>query len=106
MLTNNQIARLLANWGERADALDCNAEVRIYDPNGPWECYIYALEPNEQDQIACILSGESVEITAWSMAQMQLTFNANGEPPENDMSFVPIKITRLLEKLKGRYESR
>lgn len=104
MLTSKQIKRLVANWGERADALDCNAEARIYDPMSKWECYIYALEPTEQDEIACIINGETVELTTWMLADLRTVFNSLGEGPQNDLGFIPIRITRLLKKL-GAYDT-
>lgn len=100
MLTPGQIKRLKNNWGDRADVLECNAEVRLYDLKWrQWECYLYALNPEDQDEVKCIINHKWADLTTWSMQEIENTRNAWGDQFINDLEFRPIPITKLLSTL-------
>ena len=105
LLTNIQIERLKANWGEKADSMACYAEVRVYDPQSNWACYIYALNPDDEDEIACIITGFTVEVCDWKMSELYKTYNELGLPPEVDKEYRPIRASELFKELnEGLYD--
>ena len=101
MLNNKQIERLKANWGDKARSMACLAEVRVYDPLSPWECYIYAVNPENEDEICCLIKGFFVEATEWSLSELASRFNAEGEPLCIDMEYRPRQTAYLFKKLNG-----
>lgn len=102
MLTETLKNKLKANWGERADCLACNAEVRIFDPLSAWECYLYAMNPHDEDEIACILNGCFVSINRWSVKELQAVYNSSGLPPIIDCDYRPLQAQELYKKLNWR----
>ncbi len=99
MISQNLKNKLMANWGEKADSMACMAEVRIYDPLSPWECYIFAMNPEDEDEIACIFNGYSVEVCDWRLSEMATMFNELGENPLIDYEYRPRQAAALLKKL-------
>lgn len=101
MLSNKQLDNLLFNWGELADALECKCEVRVYDPSSPWECFLYAMD-NDQDTVKCIIhSGKGIAvIEEWSLNDILMCYNIDGEHPKIDKEFVPRQASVILQKLK------
>lgn len=102
MLTCDQKQKLMKNWGERADSLECLAEVRVFDPLSSWECYIYAMNPDDQDEISCILNGFELEVSSWSMKSLQASFNEHGEHPIIDLEYRPRQAFELFKILNER----
>lgn len=102
MLSDKQKEKLKASWGEKADAMACLAEVRVYDPLSTWECYIYALNPQDEDEIACMINGFSLEVCDWKLSEISLTFNANGESPIIDDEYRPRRAAELFKVLSER----
>lgn len=99
MLTASQKHKLKENWGPRSESLDCPAEVRFYDPLSGWECYIYAMNPDNEDEILCIIGAETVEDCAWSLSELASRFNAEGEGVKLDMEYCPIQSGAVLRKM-------
>jgi hypothetical protein len=107
MLTTNQIDKLTANWGDKADALNCKAEVRIYDTSTfpGWECYVYAMNPDDNNTVKCIVKPfrqSKGSIEEWKISEIELLYNSLGEPPEIDKEFRPIDIQQLIKKIGMR----
>jgi hypothetical protein len=99
--------RLFKSWGERADTLNCHAELKYFDRLSPWACYIIAINPFNEDEIACIINGYDVEVCKWSFSELLSTFNAHGERPQIDPEFYRIRASELLKKLnQGKYVTR
>lgn len=102
MLNNKQIEKLNANWGERADSMACYAEVRIYDPSSYWECYIYALNPEDNDEIDCIVKvgrDQPPCVERWFLTNIKGLFNSQGESVEVDNEYRPRRTAELFKKL-------
>lgn len=99
MLSHKQKEKLKANWGEKASSMACMAEVRVYDPLSPWECYIYALNPEDEDEISCIIKGFFVEVTEWSLSELASRFNVEGERPIIDQEYRPRRAAELFKIL-------
>jgi hypothetical protein len=101
MLTAEQIKRLKANWGDNAEALNCRAEVRVYDPLSKWECYMLAMDPADDDTIHCIIKGFGVELCMWSMTELKRMHNQHGEGPVVDHDYRPRSAIEILKMLDG-----
>lgn len=102
MLSHNQKEKLKASWGEKASSMACMAEVRVFDPLSPWECYIYALDPEDEDTICCIIKGFFVEVCEWRLSEVASRFNANGEPVQVDTEYRPRRAAELFKILNQR----
>lgn len=92
--------QLLNNWGDKADALECYCEVKFIDEYSSWSCYIYAMDPSDEDTIACIIEGPWVELATWSLRELYWTYNSIGDHPVIDTEFRRIKAANLYEHLK------
>ena len=102
MLNAKQKQALLKNWGEKADALECLAEVRFYDPTSTWECYIYALNPQDEDECDCIVKvshQQRATIERWFLSNIALVFNRDGESVQIDEDYRPRVASEILKKL-------
>lgn len=99
MISHSQREKLKASWGDKASSMACMAEVRVYDPLSPWECYIYAMNPDNEDEICCIIKGFFVEVCEWRLSEIASRFNANGEPVEVDHEYRPRRAAELFKIL-------
>lgn len=102
MLTKTQKEKLKANWGEKAEGLGCKAEVRVYDPLSSWECFIYAMNPQDEDMISCLINGFTLEIIEeWSMSQLTKLYNREGEHPIVDTEFRPKSVYQIFKQFRA-----
>lgn len=102
MITVKQRIALLANWGEPAENLNCNAEVRLYDPLSKWECFLIAMDPFEQDSVYAIVNSANEIAALWSLTYLMQCYNAEGEHPLVDKEFRPRNAGLLLKQLMER----
>jgi len=100
MLNQDQITRLKKSWGEKASTLNCNAEIRVYDPLSCWECYIYSMNPQNEDEIECILHGFTTQTCEWTLTELFSRFNAEGQQVKIDSEFRPKNAKIIYDKLK------
>ena len=97
------IERLHDAWGEDADCMNCWAEVRYAYSSGEWACYIYALNPRDNDEIACIIDdGSGLDVCDWSMRELLGGHNREGEFPVVDADYRRTYVPDLIKKLKER----
>jgi hypothetical protein len=99
MINLKQKEKLMASWGEKASSMACMAEVRVYDPLSPWECYIYALNPEDEDEICCIIKGFFVEVCDWRLSELSNRYNADGERVQIDYEYRPRRAAELFKIL-------
>ncbi len=102
MLNHNQKQKLLANWGDLAESMACRAEVRLYDPKSSWETYIYAMNPENDDEIMCITKcfKHDCAITEYTTMKYILgCFNEDGENLKLDHEYRPRRAAELFKKL-------
>jgi hypothetical protein len=101
MLTEKIKEALQNNWGERSDALNCYAEVKLIDPLSSWCCYIFAMDRNEE-MIHCLTYSNAigVEIYIESMQNIQAMYNEEGENPIPDNEFRRTRVSELLNRLR------
>ncbi len=104
-IPENTIEKLKSSWGEKSDCLAATAELRVFDPLSCWECFIFALNPEDEDEIACILHGFTVEVTTWRLSELASHFNAEGDSPIIDREFRPRKAETILRMLRGENDS-
>ena len=88
------IENLLSNW-EKSD-LTCTAELRYYDPKSKWECFIYAINPSDEDEMKCFITGIESTIEEWRFSEMAKLYNQEGESPILDINFRPRKLATIL----------
>lgn len=101
MLSQRIKQALKKNWGEKADTLNCFAEVKFIDPLSSWACYIFAMDENEE-MITCLLYSDAigVEIYTQCMYDIQSMYNEHGESPIIDKEFRRTRVTELLKRLR------
>lgn len=90
---------LMKNWGDKAEAMDCFAEIKFTDDDHKWNYYIYALNPDDETEAMMIVDTvynpfepftviTSIRNTLW---------NSDGI----DTEFRRIRADKLFKKLKG-----
>ena len=108
MLSHKQKEKLKASWGEKASCMACMAEVRVYDPLSTWECYIYALNSEDEDGIECIIrlsDKQPASLETWRLSELFLTYNVAGENVIIDHEYRPRNTEELFRVLnKGFYD--
>lgn len=93
---------LKLNWGEKADSLNCYAEVKyIDDLNGWWSCYIFAINPNDEDEMCCLIDDGDLNIYTWTFTDLYSSYNEHGEKVKLDTEFRRKNVAELYKKLKG-----
>lgn len=102
MIPETTKQRLRDNWGEKADAMECYCEIKFMSENPRWECYIYALDPDNNDSIACIIPEGSQLLWEWSLKELNQAYDRQGENFWIDEEFRRIKASTLYRKLQGR----
>jgi len=91
---------LRLNWGDKAEAMDCFAEVKFIDESSDWQCYIYALDEDE-DAIKCLIVHYpcSCLIVTWSLQELYSFYNTQGELPIVDSEYRRMKVSELYKRL-------
>lgn len=99
MLTEKMKEKLKSNWGDKASALDCYAEVRFIDRLSRWSCYIFALDPVTEDSIMCFIPHSYYdEIMEWSLKDLYSCYDKEGEPLTIDEEYRPTHIRTLIQR--------
>lgn len=102
MLSSKQKQKLKQNWAG-AEALACKAEVRLYDPASKWQCYLVAIDPQDDDTAYGIISSnpqEPPQATVFGLQSIFSMFNSLGEGIRLDASYRPILASSILKKLQ------
>jgi hypothetical protein len=99
MLNNRQKKELLKNW-EVAESGFPYAEVRLYAPKSSWECYLIALNPRCEDEVICLLHAEDVEITNWTLTEIKMCFDSDGNSPYVDLEFRRRKVSEIIKDIR------
>lgn len=94
--------KLKSQWGDKADSMDCFVQCRIYDPSSNWAWYIYAQNPDDEDQLFAIESTfEVIPDALLSMEFLESLFNHRGESMQFDHEFRPRKAGEIYKKLRS-----
>ncbi len=97
MLNEEIKKRLKTNWGEKADALDCYAEVRYIDRISTWSCYVYALDEDD-DTIMCFIPEAFHQLVTWSLKDLYSCYDRDGEPMTIDEEYRRTRVTELIRR--------
>jgi hypothetical protein len=100
VLSHKHKEALKKNWGEKAEALDCYAEVKLIDPLSSWACYIFAMDKNEE-LIQCLLYSDAigVEIYTQYISDVCSMYNEEGENPLIDEEFRRMRVKEIIRRL-------
>jgi hypothetical protein len=100
MLSEKVKESLMLNWGSKAESMNCYAEVKLSLEECFWHCYIYAIDPEDEDKILCITQDPgSVCTIEWSLKELFLLYDLNGEPPVIDDQFRRTRASELFKRL-------
>lgn len=104
-LTHLQISHLEANWGDLMLCLACHATLRVYDTQGPFECFLLAMNPQDHDEVYCLIACGMMEPTAehCRLSELQAMYNSHGEPLEIDTEYRPRLAYQILQQLREKY---
>lgn len=80
----------------------CYAEARFYDPCSTWQCYLLAMNPQDQDEIVCILDGFDVELCNYSLKELFTKYNVEGECVMCDTEYKPRIAAQIFKTLNER----
>jgi len=94
--------RLMENWGDKANAMECYAEVKFIDTMSQWCCYVYALDPSDNDTICCISPGYGEQVHTMSLQDLCNTYDSYGEYVFMDTEYRRMKASDLYRKIQGR----
>lgn len=101
-ISYEQKQKLMQNW-ENAHALQCRAEIRVYDPLSSFQCYIIGMYDEDEDTIYCIIQTnkcDTPKTTLYTMLQLDEMYNENGEGLEIDLEYRPRQALEILKQLK------
>ena len=103
MISQTEINNLIANWGDSmGEMIQKNAMIRIFDHLSKWECFLIAINPEDQDEVFCLLNGFHPELDIWRLTEIFECYNKDGDHPRIDDRFVPINARQLLQNLKEK----
>ncbi len=101
MINTLQKEKLKNNWKDESG--ECLALVRVYDPLSFWQCYLIAM--NNDDEILCIVSAGKKSraiIVEWTLRELEMLYNAHGEGVQVDYEYRPRQVKEILKKLKEK----
>lgn len=96
MITEKQKQQLRDNWGDLADSLHCKAILRIYDDHSTWQCYVLAMNPQDDDIVKCVIFGFTIMVDDCRLSEIFAMYNENGDHPRIDYDFVPRNISTIM----------
>lgn len=99
MLSEALQEKLKKNWGEKADALECYAEVRLHVPGTKIELYLLAINPDTQytEEEILVLSPLFEETAIMTWEDIENIHGVHGEELQIDEEYRP-KIAKYLIK--------
>lgn len=102
MLSESIKDNLKANWGEKADALECLAPIKIHgiDYDGEWCCFIFAMNPEDEDEVMTLTRDrQDYELMLWSVDYIFNLFGNDGEYVKIDHEYKPRNVKTLLKSV-------
>lgn len=102
MITELAKNKLKNNWGEKADSLNCFAEVKFIDTLSSWKCFVYAMDDNEEE-VRCLIYTDSngLQLHTCCISDIQLMYNEHGESPVIDTEYRPIRVTEIIRRFSA-----
>jgi hypothetical protein len=97
MISEQNKDKLKENWGEKADGLDCLAYVKVVGAERDWACFIFAMNPENEDEVMTITRDfHDYEIMEWSVKDLFALYNKEGEYVYVDKEYKPKNVKTLL----------
>lgn len=93
---------LESNWLHKDDG-DCMAVYRLYDPQSDWECLVYAQNPDDQEEIAVLVTHPTPELCVDRWRDLDAAMNIFPGLRWDD-NFVPVRVNTYLRRLKNVFE--
>lgn len=93
---------LESNWLHKDDG-DCMAVYRLYDPQSDWECLIYAQNPDDENEIAVLISHPEPTLTIDRWQEIEAAMRVF-PGIQWDSSYVPRRVNTYLRRLKNVFE--
>lgn len=91
--------RLMNNFGEKADSMECKAEVVLYDPASSWVCYLYSLDPSDGDTVDCLINtAVDTFIMKGSLQELELLYNNEGDGIKIDKEYRPRQVSQIYKQ--------
>jgi hypothetical protein len=106
LINSAQSEKLKANWGDKAESMACMAEVRVYDPLSFWECYIFAQNPEDENEIMCLIHTNKLSspgVSKWTLQELCALYNQDGEGVEVDQEYRPRRTAELFKILNKEF---
>ena len=105
-LSKQHTDHLIENWSDVMYCLACYATLRVYDTQGPWQCFLIAINPQDQDEVFCIISYGKLQadVETCRLSELGQMYNSHGEPLQIDYEYRPKLAYQILRQLKGFYE--
>jgi hypothetical protein len=100
-ISYQQKQKLMKNW-DNAHGLQCNAELRVYDPISSFQCYIIGMYDEDEDTIYCIIQTnkcDNPKTTLYTISQLEEMYNEHGEGLEVDIEYRPRQASEILTQL-------
>jgi len=92
--------KLKQNWGEKAECMNCYAEIKYIDESSTWACYVFALNPDDNDEICCLIHARHIiEAVRWSLRDLHESIDSYGENPKVDKEYRRMRVAPLFKKL-------
>lgn len=105
LISDKQKNSLMKNWGARAEAMDCFAEVKLSDLDGYCAFYIYAMNPCNPDEVMAIIHLVEAFTACCSLKEIALFHNSRGETLEIDREYRKKKANVILRELRGHNDT-
>lgn len=102
MINHSTRMQLLDNWGDEMYALEKLAPVKFHEPHSGFECYVIALDHEDNDTIYVLVHNKEISISLWSLRDLYLWMNRNGDKLEVDDEYRPRKAKEIFSRLGGR----
>lgn len=92
--------KLRANWGERADALDCMVYVKVMglEECKQWACFIYAMDPHDESVVLTLTrDNQDSQLIEWNLNDLMALFDQQGTYVFFDKEFRPRNLKVILK---------
>lgn len=101
MLSKQIKDKLKANWGEKANSLECVAYVKVHglDYAPEWAVFIYAMDPNDENAILTLTRDrhDYESQLFWDLNDLFNLFGENGDFATIDKEYKPKSMKTLLK---------
>lgn len=91
---------LKRNWGEKAEAMACYAEAKLMHPRRAVAWYLFAMNPEDEDEICAIVANPFPSAYRGSLSEILEAYQGVAEDLQLDQEFRRIRADVLYKKLQ------